>query len=109
MEDPGHGASCDHKNHDVSFRIPDKMFFSTRLSLMTRAFGSPNTPITIGYDLNPVNWYALVSRLDFFIKQENIFSIKLQVFFLNVTYNLFKRFALKYHPLDREMTLKNIG
>jgi hypothetical protein len=27
MEDRGHGASCGHKNHDASFRIPDNMFF----------------------------------------------------------------------------------
>jgi hypothetical protein len=37
-------------------------FFERRLRVMTRAFGSPNTPRTVGSGRNPENAYASHSR-----------------------------------------------
>jgi hypothetical protein len=38
MEDRGHAASCGHKNHDASFRIPDNMFFFDSVELYDSCF-----------------------------------------------------------------------
>jgi hypothetical protein len=41
-------------------------FFERRLRAMTRAFGSPKTPRTVGSGRNPGNAYASQSRRDRF-------------------------------------------
>jgi hypothetical protein len=38
MEDRGRGASCGHKNHDASYRIPDNTFFFDPFELYDSCF-----------------------------------------------------------------------
>jgi hypothetical protein len=48
--------------HVRSSTATAERFFERRLKVMTRAFGSPNTPRTVGSGRNPGNAYSSQSR-----------------------------------------------